>query len=135
MQLKTQTDYAIRIMLYLSEKGEGTRKEMAAVLGINEFYLPKIIKPLRDQKWIVSATGSTGGFTLTGKPDKITMLDIIEVMEGPIEFDHIEEDGSQGSTMMEPVRKVYQTYQEHLKEYFSSITLADLLESEKSVRI
>jgi Rrf2 family protein len=129
MQLKTQTDYAIRIMLYLSDKKEGTRKEMAAALGINEFYLPKITRPLRENQWISSLTGSDGGYRLTSRPENITLLDIIELMEGPVNISqHLNQDSeTPGVVAAHSLRQVFQEYQEQVIKYFSSITLQDLL--------
>jgi Rrf2 family protein len=104
---------------------------MSAALGINEYYLPKIIKPMRDKKWITSMTGSVGGFILSGKPEEITLLDIIEVMEGPTEISlNLSEDRSYSwnSAVSDSVQQVYQTYQAHVIQYFSSITLKDLLD-------
>jgi Rrf2 family protein len=84
MQLKRQTIYAIRILMYLARHKSASRNEMSDALGINEFYLPKIIKPLREKKWIISLTGRVGGFELVEKPENITLLEIIEVMEGGV---------------------------------------------------
>jgi Rrf2 family nitric oxide-sensitive transcriptional repressor len=136
MQLKTKTDYAIRVMLYLSDKKEGTRREMASALGINEYYFPKIIRPLRDKHWISSTTGSVGGFSLIEKPENITLLDIIETMEGSVKFSNFLEEEqcwSQNQSVKENARRVFQFYQEHMERYFSSITLKGLLESEREV--
>jgi Rrf2 family protein len=130
MQLKTQTDYAIRTMLYLSENHFATKKEMSSALRINEHYLPKIIKPLRDQKWIASSTGSEGGFAMIGDPEKITLLDIIEVMEGPIQFGMQESSDDQVTADASPLNQVYRGYQDYVEQYFSSITLQDLLEQQ-----
>jgi Rrf2 family protein len=121
-------------MLYLSGKKNSTRREMAAALGINEYYLPKIIKPLRDRKWIISVTGSIGGFELVEKPENITLLDIMDVMEGGIKLvDNLENEKfySQKSTAGDSVYRILQNYQDVAQKYFSSVTLRDLLESQK----
>jgi Rrf2 family protein len=135
MQLKTKTDCAIRVMLFLSTKKESTRREMASALGINEYYLPKIVRPLRDMNWVASATGSEGGFRIIVEPENITLLDIIETMEGKLKvstFLDEEQTYNHNISAMNKVHQVFRRYQDQVEIYFSSITLKDLLDSGKT---
>jgi Rrf2 family protein len=134
MQLKAQTGYAIRFLLYLSGKGHSTRKELVNELGINENFLTKIASYLWSKRWITSFAGGIGGFQLAERPENITLFEVLEVMEGTMKINHdLEESGYKKGRDKEdfcPVDQFYAGFQELTERYFSSITLKDLLESE-----
>lgn len=131
MQLKTQTDYAIRILLCLSQSDSSVvSKELAQSLGIRENYLPKITQRLRQVGWVESTSGTRGGFRLMVKPEDISLLDVMRVMEDSVCINRcLEKDGycSRHATGTCPVHQVYRVVQKGLEEYFASVTLAALL--------
>ncbi len=131
MQLKMQTDYAIRVLLYLASKdGYSATKEMSSALGISEHYLPKITKRLRKAGWISSYAGVTGGFQLTKEPVDITIYDVMNAMEHTVQLNRCLEDDrycSRYAIDTCPVHKVYEVFQELTEQYFSSAAISDLL--------
>lgn len=131
MQLKTQTDYAIRILLCLSQATTPVvARELSQTLGITENYLPKITQQLRRVGWVESISGINGGFRLLAKPEDISLLDVMRVMESSVCINRcLEKDGycSRHATSTCPVCRVYGQFQKQMEEYFSSITLASLL--------
>lgn len=131
MQLKTQTDYAIRILLCLSQATTPVvARELSQTLGITENYLPKITQQLRRVGWVESISGINGGFRLLAKPEDISLLDVMRVMESSVCINRcLEKDGycSRHATSTCPVCRVYGRFQKQMEEYFSSITLASLL--------
>lgn len=131
MQLKTQTDYAIRILIYLSSvRGYAAKENMSKALGIASNYLPKVIRQLRDKGWVSSATGFTGGYMLTHSPKDITLLNVMEVMEDTVKMNRcLEPDGfcSRNATATCPVHQIYSTFQDFSEQYFSHVTIQDLL--------
>lgn len=135
MQLKTQTDYAIRVLLYLaSKKVCVSTKEICASLGIAENYMPT--RPLRDKGWISSSYGAMGGYTLIRNPKEITLLDVMEVMEDTVKMNRCLEGDEYCSRFAVgycQVHKIYKTFQNFYEWYFSSITIADLLTPETAV--
>lgn len=53
MQLTSTTDYAIRIISYLTEKnGSASANELSDELNIPNSYIPKIIKNLKNKLYI-----------------------------------------------------------------------------------
>ena len=95
MQLKMQTDYAIRVLLYLAGRREpAVTKEMASALGISEGYLPKVTQRLRRAGWVSSSAGVAGGFQLIEDPGKITLYDVMRVTEDTVQINRcLEGDG------------------------------------------
>jgi Rrf2 family protein len=60
-------------------------KEMASRLGRSEAHLSKIMQRLAKAKLVTSTRGPKGGFVLKRGPREITLSDIFEAMEGPLE--------------------------------------------------
>lgn len=138
MQFSSQTEYSIRILVYLTckqkqGKGTATIATLSQELGINRNYIPKILKPLKDHKMLQSESGSQGGFSLLIDPDKTSLLDIFEVTEGTIKLNQCISDFKSCNLNREsicPVRKIYMDFQELFEEYFGNKTLADLANQE-----
>lgn len=133
MQLQMHTDYAIRVLLYLSVSEDMAPIHiMSEELGIKETYLPKILKPLRKAGWITSSTGSAGGYRLVRPAEQITLLDIYQLMEDSICWNRcLEEDGfcSRNATAHCTVHRVYRIFQGYLESFFSAVTIADLADA------
>jgi len=67
----------------LKPKGKLTPvKEMTRKLGIPYHYLGKILQDLTYKKILVSQKGFEGGFTLALPVEKITLLQIVEAIDG-----------------------------------------------------
>ena len=77
MQLTSTTDYAIRIISYLTEKnGSASANELSDELNIPNSYIPKIIK----NNHLINATeGMKGGYSLAKSSDEISLYDVISV--------------------------------------------------------
>ena len=81
-----KTDYAIRCVLHLteSEKNFVMVSEISRSKDIPESFLAKILQQLVKAGIAESARGVKGGFRLTRKPSKITLLDVVEAIEGSV---------------------------------------------------
>lgn len=60
-------------------------KGLAEKLGITTHYLPQVLSPLVKAGWVSSTPGPRGGYRLLAPLDEISVLDVIEVIEGRIE--------------------------------------------------
>jgi Rrf2 family protein len=87
MKITAQVRYALRILTDLAVRG-GTAprpiKEIATSQGISEKFISRIAVPLRRAGFVESERGAKGGLTLAKRPEKITLLDIAEALEGPL---------------------------------------------------
>ncbi len=142
MQFSSQTEYSIRVLLYLTcqqkqGKGSASIGTLSEALGINRNYLPKILKPLKDNHLLQSETGSQGGFSLAISPEETSLLDIFEVTEGTTLLNQClldSESCNLGRDKICPVRKIYLDFQQMFEDYFGSKTLAELAEQELNVQ-
>ncbi len=138
MQFSSQTEYSIRILLYLTcqqkqGKYSASISTLSQALGINRNYLPKILKPLKDHKILQSEAGIQGGFSLAIDPKQTSLLDIFAVTEGTIKLNLCLDDSEScnlNRDHMCPVRNIYLDFQNVFEEYFGNKTLADLAEQE-----
>jgi Rrf2 family transcriptional regulator, iron-sulfur cluster assembly transcription factor len=56
---------------------------MAPRLNTSVGYLPQVLRPLVRVGWVASEPGPNGGYSLAIDLDQVSILDLIEVMEGP----------------------------------------------------
>jgi Rrf2 family protein len=87
MQLTRAADYAIRVMTHLAAMPSGTRfsrTELAEVAGCPEQFLSKVLQNLTRAGLVVSHRGNTGGFELPDTQRSVSVLEVVEAVEGPI---------------------------------------------------
>lgn len=85
MKLNQATDYAFRMVLHMSLLPYGTKitgGELAKAQNIPDRFLLKIMRNLIAGKIMQSFRGVDGGFALAKKPKDITLLSVIEAVEG-----------------------------------------------------
>ena len=87
MKLITRdTDYAIRALIFIAqaEKKIVSVSELVRKLKIPQPFLRKILQVLNKKKLLRSYKGKGGGFMLAVRPNKIFLLDLIEIFQGPL---------------------------------------------------
>lgn len=84
MQLTRQADYAIRAILYLATEAHANIKDIAKAQFVPQEYLAKIVQKLADAGLIETRRGVGGGITLARPPEEISLLDVIEAVDGPL---------------------------------------------------
>lgn len=87
MKLNAATDYAFRMVLHLSGVPFGTKitgSDLAKAQSIPDRFLLKIMRNLTAAHIMQSYRGVDGGFSLQRKPKDITLLDVVEAVEGPL---------------------------------------------------
>ncbi|MBE0448335.1 MAG: Rrf2 family transcriptional regulator [Actinobacteria bacterium] len=87
MKFSAKSEYALRALIdmtgYYGQGPIGVR-EIAARQGIPERFLEQQITALRKAGLVKSQRGAQGGVTLAREPESITVLEIIEALEGPL---------------------------------------------------
>jgi len=90
MRLGRAAAYAVFATTHLAEHANGTPiqgREVAESCGIPSGHLLKILQQLVRAQILSSERGPAGGFVLRKPAGEITLLEIIEAIEGPINGD------------------------------------------------
>jgi Rrf2 family protein len=96
MQITRQADYATRAILYLARVGKGERiatSQVAKEQKIPPSFLAKIISQLSIAGLLQTSRGARGGIALSRDPGQITLLEVIEAIDGPIQLNMCVESG------------------------------------------
>jgi Rrf2 family protein len=78
-------EYALQAILYLARQPEGTTisiRELTDRLGLPFHFMAKILRDLRKEGLLVSAKGPAGGFSLATPAERISLLKIVEAIDG-----------------------------------------------------
>jgi Rrf2 family iron-sulfur cluster assembly transcriptional regulator len=87
LELTKKTDLAFQALSVIAE-ADGERIngfELASQLGISTQYLPHVMAPLTKAGWVSSVSGPHGGYSVTTGLDNISLLHLIEAVEGPVD--------------------------------------------------
>jgi len=87
MQITRQADYAVRAMAYLTQLGPDRRaatSQIAQEKQIPPSFLAKIVSQLSVAGLLNTSRGARGGVSLAKSPTEITLLDVVEAIDGPI---------------------------------------------------
>src|SRR3954452_12709206 len=87
MKLSRAASYAIHALADLASrpKDEPVPSHLVArAWGIPEGFLLKVLKPLAAARILVSVKGPNGGYRLARPPAEVSLLEVIEAVEGPI---------------------------------------------------
>jgi Rrf2 family protein len=89
MQLTRAADYAVRVMIHMAGLPPGSRtsrSELANAATCPEQFLSKVLQDLTRAGLVVSHRGNTGGFELPQIQQTVSVLDVVEAVEGPIKL-------------------------------------------------
>jgi len=87
MRLSLQVQYAVCGIFDLAYNGQGDPIQIRVIgerQGIPARYLEQIFQRLRRAQLVQSKRGPGGGYTLARRPAEITLRDIVEAVEGPL---------------------------------------------------
>jgi Rrf2 family protein len=130
LKLTKKADYGLIALKHLAVaggNGTASAKEIADAYGIPLPLLAKILQKLTKNGLLLSAAGTNGGYKLARHPGRITALEVIHCIDGPIILttcftEHGRCDQSEKCTVREPLRKVH----EAILHLLSSITILEM---------
>ena len=82
-----RTDYAIRALIYLvNHQGSYAKAaDIASTMDIPTGFLHQVLQELQRARLVSSRSGPSGGYLLARAPEDITILEIVETLEDPIQ--------------------------------------------------
>jgi Rrf2 family protein len=130
LQITRRGDYAIRGMICLAGVPKDKLvllSDIASEIGVSQTFLAKIFQDFNKVGLVKSYRGTGGGFMLGRPIEKITLLDIIEAVEGPIAVSRcILADGSCDRESTCPVNPIWKKMRTQMRRMLSSVTLSQL---------
>ncbi len=131
MKISTKGRYGLRILIDLAthdpEKPRLIR-DIAHSQQISEKYISRLVIDLRRAHLIRSVRGVNGGFHLAKRPDEITLLEILETMEGPISVvDCVRSPEKCKRQTLCPARSIWMELNDGIRDLTKKITLDDIL--------
>ena len=87
MELTRKGEYAIRGIVHLATRPDDQvclLSDIAAAVDVPPTFLAKIFQQFSKIGLVKSYRGTGGGFILGRSPEKITLLEVVEAVEGPI---------------------------------------------------
>jgi Rrf2 family protein len=134
--LSNSCRYGIRAVIYLASQplsnGKTGIRKISNDLNLPTAFLAKILQQLTKQKILSSTKGPHGGFSILKDPRKITLLDIVNTIDGHDVFTNcVMHNGSCEGVKVDrkhcPLHEDYEKTRSDLIKLFSSRTIYDLV--------
>jgi len=133
MKISTKGRYGLRILIDLAMHDPGKPrmlKDIAKSQQISEKYISRLVIGLRKAKMVKSVRGVNGGFLLAKTPESITLLEILEAMEGPLSIvDCVTKPDKCNRHSLCPARTIWCQLNDGLRELTRKITLDNILDA------
>jgi Rrf2 family protein len=135
MLLSTKGDYGVRALIDLAKHaGEGPvqRADIARRRSLPESYLDHLLAQLRRDGFVTSTRGPGGGHQLTRPADEISLLDVLECLEGSLAPIGCVADDNRGAESLCGQSWVWEEIYDDMRSKLASVSIADLVEHERS---
>ena len=128
MRLTTQTDFALRTMMYLTARsGRATIAQVAELFGISAHHVAKVVNLLARLGYVRSIRGIGGGIELACQPEELRLGDFIEALEGNLHLlECIESEQVCAIESFCKLKGVLAEAERVQIEYLNSVTLRDV---------
>jgi Rrf2 family protein len=133
LKINRQTDYAIRVVLALAQRGEGTRLSSADIqkeMLIPKALMTRIVAQLSREGLVNTFPGRDGGLMLPRPASQITLKEVVEAFEGPILLSECMQVKGEDDCPFQsncPVRSKWGRVQVAMLREMASITMEDLV--------
>ncbi len=131
MKLSTRGKYGLYAMYYLAaHKDDGPQSlQNIATIGVPRQYLEQLLGNLRRAGLIGSVRGAQGGYQIARPPSQISVLDVIDALEGPLELSECMTDSSACDRSRGcPVRRTWQKLTDSINRELAGVTLGDMFD-------
>ncbi len=144
--LTRKTDYALVALAALAEEADGAARALSARQLAQTHQLPasmlmNVLKELHRADILCSRRGAGGGYSLCRMPDEISLLEVIEAIEGPVkvalccEDEPASDEPCAACGVMEqcPIKTPMQRFDEMVREFLGNVKLASLIQQDHKV--
>ena len=133
MKLTTKTEYSLLALVYIArhEKEVFIKiEDICAKYEISKKYLEQLLLTLKQNRYIKTRRGSSGGYMLAKPADKISFAEIARLMDGALAPTESVSKYFYSHTPLEKEKKIMKVLKD-IRDYVSNklekITLSDLV--------
>jgi Rrf2 family protein len=83
LEITRKSDLAVRALCVLDARGQTKGADLAAAVGSSQGFIAQAMTPLVQAGWVGSDPGPNGGYRLQTALSQLSMLEVIEAIEGP----------------------------------------------------
>ncbi|GFZ31502.1 transcriptional regulator [Clostridium zeae] len=137
MKLSTKGRYGVKAMVDLAiNYGEApvSIKTISERQSISEYYLEQLFSPLRKAKLIKSIRGAQGGYVLNKEPKDITVANIMDVLEGPIEIAECVDGTACDNVDCCATTLLWKKIKNSIDDVMESVTLQDIVNDYNGIK-
>jgi Rrf2 family protein len=130
MQITRQADYAVRAVMYLAQLGSNEKastSQIAEEKDIPLSFLAKIIAQLSVAGLLQTMRGARGGVTLARTPHEISLLEVVEAIDGPIMLNECVNGSFECSQIDCPIHHIWTEAQEDLVKRLRSTNFGQFI--------
>ncbi len=133
LRMSKLTDYGTVVMTYLAKENDRLHavSEIAGQTRVSAPTVSKVLKRLVREGLVVSHRGAKGGYSLARQPARISMVEIIDALEGPL---GLTECGSTPGLCVQEslcsIRTNWQRINRAVRQALASVSLAEMAEPE-----
>jgi Rrf2 family protein len=129
MKLSRTVAYAVRATLQLAKSDSATPvpcSQLAAQGNMPERFLLQILRSLVTHGILRSTRGVDGGYSLVRSPDEVSLLEVIEAIEGPLNTGEAANEGMSEESQMR-LHEALRTVTDNSRRQLEAIKLSQLL--------
>ena len=129
MKLTRASSYALHAVAYMAQQKSTdpvASHHIAAARKIPERFLLKVLKPLVSARVLQSIKGPNGGYKLAKSANNITILEILEAVDGPIRG-HASWTEENNALLNNRLENICKQSADHVRKYLENVHLSDLI--------
>lgn len=130
MRLTQASRYAIRALVLIGaheNNGFLTSEHIAGVAKISEMFLLKALKPLVSAGILRSLKGPGGGYQMARTPRDVTLLEIVEAVDGPIRGELTFQQGARPGELDRRLQTVCNEAADRYRGQLQKVRLTELI--------
>lgn len=128
--LTRAADYAVRVMVHMATLPVGTRIQrsmLAEATEVPDSFMSKVLQELVRARMIASRRGVDGGFQLAVAPQTVSMLDVVQAIDGPMRLNQcVGDKGNCARAAHCAAHVVWQEAQDAAASVLQKANIADL---------
>jgi len=143
MKISFKGDYAIKSLVYLASqytRNKDSRSQIGEISKIQDIpvkFLEHILLTLKNAGYVKSHRGTKGGYSIAKDPEKITLGEIIRLIDGPTSSIACVSRSRNSYCDFEKkcvLKPIFEEVRDAISDIIDNITFKDLVEKEEKLR-